>query len=308
MIGLSGLGALIRHIPQPVTVGFTFGIAVTILASQLKDLGGLDLAGAEPSHFFPKLVALGQALPSIKPSALAVGVGSAALIFALQRWRPAWPAMLIAVVLASLMAFALQLPIETIGSRFGGIPPSLPLPAIPAITAARIWELLPAAISFTLLGGIESLLSAKIADGMTGRKHRYNMELVAQGIANVATALFGGLCVTGTIARTATNIRAGAKSPISGMLHAVFLLLFMVVAAPLANYIPLAALAGLLLVVCWNMADRREFAELLHRWPPATVLLVTFLLTLVEDLAVGITAGCVVAAALHFLRRARSVA
>jgi sulfate permease, SulP family len=302
-IGLSGLGALIRHIPQPVTVGFTCGIAITILASQLKDLGGLTLAGAEPSHFFPKLVALGQALPSIKPSAVAVGVGSAALIFALQRWRPVLPAMLIAVALASLTAFALELPIETIGSRFGGIPTSLPFPVIPPITAARIWELLPAAISFTLLGGIESLLSAKIADGMTGRKHRYNMELVAQGIANVATAFFGGLCVTGTIARTATNIRAGARSPISGMLHAVFLLLFMIVAAPLANYIPLAALAGLLLVVCWNMADKAEFMELLHHPSAAIVLLVTFGLTLVADLAIGITAGCIVAAALHFLRR-----
>jgi sulfate permease, SulP family len=303
VLGLSGLGALIRHIPQPVTVGFTCGIAVTILASQLKDLGGLVLARAEPSHLFPKLIALGQALPSINPSALAVGVGSAALIFALQRWRPVWPAMLIAVALASLVSFALHLPIETIGSRFGGIPTSLPLPTIPPITAARILELLPATISFTLLGGIESLLSAKIADGMTGRKHRYNMELVAQGIANVATALFGGLCVTGTIARTATNIRAGAKSPIAGMLHAVFLLLFMVVAAPLANYIPLAALAGLLLVVCWNMADKAEFVELLYHPSAATILLVTFGLTLAADLAIGITAGCVVAAALHFLGR-----
>jgi SulP family sulfate permease len=303
LIGLSGLGALIRHIPQPVTVGFTCGIAVTILASQLKDLGGLAIAGAEPSHFFPKLVALAQALPSVKPGAVVIGLGSAALIFTLQRWRRAWPAMLIAVVLASLMAFALHLPIETIGSRFGGIPSSLPAPSLPAITPARLWELLPAAISFTLLGGIESLLSAKIADGMTGRRHRYNMELVAQGIANLVTALFGGLCVTGTIARTATNIRAGAKSPIAGMLHAAFLLLFMMVAAPLAHYIPLAALAGLLLVVCWNMADKQEFAELLHHGPPATVLLVTFLLTLLADLAVGITAGCIVAAVLHVLRR-----
>lgn len=303
LVGLSGLGALIRYIPQPVTVGFTCGIAVTILASQLKDLGGLTLAGAEPSHFFPKLAALAHALPSLNPSAVAIGLGSAALIFTMQSWRRTWPAMLIAVALASLVAFALHLPIETIGSRFGGIPNSLPAPALPVITLSRLWELLPAAISFTLLGGIESLLSAKIADAMTGRKHRYNMELVAQGIANVVTALFGGLCVTGTIARTATNIRAGARSPVSGMLHAVFLLLFMIVAAPLAHYIPLAALAGLLLVVCWNMADKEEFAELLHHWPPATVLFVTFLLTLLADLAVGITAGCIVAAALHFLRR-----
>ena len=195
------------------------------------------------------------------------------------------------------------MPVETIGSRFGGVPSSLPLPALPEFTTARLLELLPAALSFTLLGGIESLLSAKIADGMTGRKHRYNMELVAQGIANVGSALFGGLCVTGTIARTATNIRAGARSPVAGMLHAVFLLAFMLVAAPLAHYIPLSALAGLLLVVCWNMADKREFVELLHDWRAAVVLLTTFGLTLAMDLAVGITAGCVAAAFLHFVAR-----
>ena len=205
--------------------------------------------------------------------------------------------MLIAVALASLVAAVLHLPVETIGSRFGGIPHSLPLPALPLITSSRLLELLPTAISFTLLGGVESLLSAKIADGMTGRKHRYNMELVAQGIANVASALFGGICVTGTIARTATNIRAGARSPVAGMLHAVFLLAFMVLAAPLANFIPLAALAGLLLVVCWNMAEKREFAHLLRNWPTAIVLLATFGLTLVADLTVGIVAGCIAAAA-----------
>jgi len=232
-----------------------------------------------------------------------IGLGSAALIFAIQRWRPMWPGMLIAVVLASIAAVLFHLPVETIGSRFGGVPNSLPFPSLPEITPARLLELLPAALSFTLLGGIESLLSAKIADGMTGRKHRYNMELVAQGISNVVTAFFGGLCVTGTIARTATNIRAGARSPVAGMLHAVFLLLFMMVAAPLAHYIPLSALAGLLLVVCWNMADKREFVELLHDWRPALVLLTTFVVTLAVDLAVGITAGCVVAAVLHFAGR-----
>jgi SulP family sulfate permease len=164
-------------------------------------------------------------------------------------------------------------------------------------------DLLPTAISFTLLGGVESLLSAKIADGMTGRKHRYNMELVAQGIANICSALFGGICVTGTIARTATNIRAGARSPVAGMLHAVFLLIFIVIAAPLAYFIPLAALAGLLLVVCWNMAEKREFAHLLRDWPTAVVVLSTFGLTLVADLTVGIISGCIAAAALAFFGR-----
>jgi SulP family sulfate permease len=303
LIGISGLGRLIRYIPEAVTVGFTCGIAVIISASQLRDLGGLALAGGEPGHLIPKLMALGQALPSINPAALGVGLGSAALIFTLQRWRPLWPAMLIAVTLASLVAVVLHLPVETIGSRFGGIPHSLPLPALPSITSSRLWELLPTAISFTLLGGVESLLSAKIADGMTGRKHRYNMELVAQGIANVGSALLGGICVTGTIARTATNIRAGARSPVAGMLHAVFLLLFIVLAAPLAYFIPLAALAGLLLVVCWNMAEKREFAHLLRDWSTAIVVLATFGLTLVADLTVGIIAGCVAAAAMAYLGR-----
>jgi SulP family sulfate permease len=301
LIGLSGLGALIRFIPQAVTVGFTCGIAVTIFASQLRDLAGLTLHGPEPGHLIPKLVAIVQALPTINPAALAVGLVSAALIFALRRWRPLWPGMLIAVATMSTAAALLHLPVETIGSRFGGIPHGLPLPALPAITWSRILELLPAAVSFTLLGGVESLLSAKIADGMTGRKHRYNMELVAQGIANVASALFGGISVTGTIARTATNIRAGAKSPVAGMLHAVFLMVFMLLAAPLADYIPLSALAGLLVVVCWNMAEKAEFAHLMRSWPTAIVLLATFGLTLAIDLTAGIVAGCIAAAVLRYL-------
>jgi len=163
---------------------------------------------------------------------------------------------------------------------------------------------LPSAFSFTLLGGIESLLSAKVADGMTGRKHRYNMELVAQGIANVASAFFGGISVTGTIARTATNIRAGAQSPVAGILHSAFVLLFMLVAAPLASFIPLAALAGVLVVVCWNMAEKKEFWQLLHDWRTALVLIATFGLTLLIDLTTGIIAGCVLAAAFAIFDRA----
>jgi len=180
----------------------------------------------------------------------------------------------------------------------------LPMPKLPPITASRLLEILPAALSFTLLGGVESLLSAKVADGMTGRKHRYNMELVAQGIANVASALFGGISVTGTIARTATNIRAGAQSPVAGMMHSVFLLIFMLVAAPLASFIPLSALAGLLLVVCWNMAEKKEFLDLLRGWRTALVLIATFGLTLVENLTVGIIAGCLLAAVFAIYDRA----
>ena len=296
LIGLSRLGSLIRYIPHAVAVGFTCGIAVTILASQLKDIGGLTLPGVEPGPFFPKLAMIGQALPTLSPAAFSVGAGSAALIFTVRRWRPTWPGMLIAVVLASIATLLLHLPIETIGSHFGGVPHGLLMPKLPPVTASRLLEILPAALSFTLLGGVESLLSAKVADGMTGRKHRYNMELVAQGIANMASALFGGISVTGTIARTATNIRAGARSPVAGMMHAGFLLIFMLVAAPLASFIPLSALAGLLVVVCWNMAEKKEFLNLLRDWRTALVLIATFGLTLVENLTVGIIVGCLLAA------------
>jgi sulfate permease, SulP family len=304
LIGLLRLGSLVRYIPHAVAVGFTCGIAVTILASQLKDLGGLTLPGVEPGQLFPKLAMLGHALPTLSPAAFGVGAGSAALIFALRSWRPTWPGMLIAVVSASLAALLFHLPIETIGSHFGGVPDGLPMPKLPSVTPSRLLEVLPAALSFTLLGGVESLLSAKVADGMTGRKHRYNMELVAQGIANMASALFGGISVTGTIARTATNVRAGARSPVAGMLHAVFLLIFMLVAAPLANFIPLSALAGLLVVVCWNMAEKKEFWDLLRNWRTALVLIATFGLTLVENLTVGIIAGCLLAAMLSIFNRA----
>ena len=296
ILGLSRLGSLIRYIPHAVTVGFTCGIAVTILASQFKDLAGLTLPGAEPGPLLPKLAVLWQAFPTVSPAALAVGAGSATLIFLLRLWRPNWPGMLFAVACASLAAALLPLPIETIGSHFGGIPRGLSAPHLPAITLSLVLDVLPAALSFTLLGGVESLLSAKVADGMTGRKHRSNMELVAQGIANVASAFFGGISVTGTIARTATNIRAGARSPLSGIMHAGFLLLFMVIAAPLASFIPLAALAGVLVVVAWNMAEKKEFLVLLRDWRSAVVLIATFALTLVVNLTAGIIAGCLLAA------------
>jgi sulfate permease, SulP family len=304
LVGACRLGSLIRYIPHAVTVGFTCGIAVTILASQLKDLGGLSLAGPEPGPLVPKLIALAQALPSINPTAFAIGIGSAALIFIVQSWRPTFPGMLIAVVCASLVTWAMHLPIETIGSHFGGVPSGLPMPHVPQFAGQRLLDILPTALSFTLLGGIESLLSAKVADSMTGRKHRYNMEVVAQGIANMVSAVFGGISVTGTIARTATNIRAGARSPFSGMMHAGFILVFMLALAPLASFIPLAALAGVLVVVCWNMAEKREFFRLLGDWRSALVLIATFGLTLVKDLTFGIVAGCLLAALFAALRSA----
>jgi len=295
LVGALRLGGLIRHIPHPVTVGFTAGIAVTILASQIKDLAGLKLAGGEPGPVLPKLMALGEALPTFNPAALGVGVGVAAIILVMRKYRPTWPGMLVGVVVATVAATLLHLPVETIGSRFGGIPHGLPAPHVPGASWGMLLAVLPAALSFTLLGGLESLLSAKVADTMTGRVHRSNMELVAQGLANVASAVFGGIAVTGTIARTATNIRAGARSPVAGMLHAAFLLAFMLLAASLASYIPLAALAGVLVVVAWNMAEKKEFASLLGNWRAAAVLLATFGLTIVHDLMAGIMAGCAVA-------------
>lgn len=284
LIGLLRLGSLIRYIPHAVTVGFTCGIAVTIFASQIRDLAGLTLPGTEPGPLLPKLAMLGQALPTISPAAFAVGAGSAALIFLLRRLLPTWPGMLIAVVLASVGAWLFRLPVETIGSHFGELPHGLLAPRWPSISFSSLLEILPTALSFTLLGAVESLLSAKVADGMTGRKHRYNMEVVAQGIANIASALFGGISVTGTIARTATNIRAGACSPVAGMAHAAFVLIFMLVAAPLASFIPLSALAGVLVVVCWNMAEKEDFLFLLHDWRTGSVLMATFGFTLVVDL------------------------
>jgi SulP family sulfate permease len=302
LVGLSRLGMLIRHIPHAVTVGFTCGIAVTIFAGEIRDLFGLHLAGAEPGPLVPKLVALGQAAATLSPAATGLGLGSAALIMLLRRWWPNVPGMLVAVAAASVVAAWFHLQAETIGSHFGDIPRSLPWPRLPVFSWALVWQVFPSALSFTLLGGIESLLSAKVADAMSRRKHRSNMELVAQGIANIASPLFGGISVTGTIARTATNIRAGARSPLSGMLHAVFVFLFIVVAAPLAKFIPLSALAGVLLVVCWNMAEKQAFAQLMRHWPTASVLLATFGLTLVKDLTSGIVAGCLVAAVFALIR------
>jgi len=302
LLGALRMGSLIRYIPHSVTVGFTAGIAIIILASQLKELGGLTLTGPEPGPLLPKLVALGAALHTFNPVALATGLAVVAVILAARRLRPGWPALLLGVVAAAIGAALMQLPVETIGSRFGDLPHSLPRPALPPMNMDLFIAVLPSVLGFTLLGGVESLLSAKVADGMTGRKHRSNMELVAQGIANIASALFGGMPVTGTIARTATNVRAGARSPLSGMMHALFLLLFMLVAAPLAAYVPLAALAGMLLVVCWNMAEKSEFARLLRAPGTAAILMTTFGITLLRDLTEGIIAGCIVAALLALPR------
>jgi SulP family sulfate permease len=304
--GLLRLGTYIKFIPYPVTVGFTAGIAVIIFASQLKDLLGITLTVKEPGELVPKLQALAGGLHTANVSALAVALFSIAVIIVLRKLRPGWPGILISVAAAALATWALSLPVETIGTRFGGIPRELPWPAWPAFSLEKAGAVLPDAISFALLGAIESLLSAVVADGMTGRRHRSNCELVAQGFANIGSALFGGICVTGTIARTATNVRAGARSPVSGMLHSLFLLLFMLIAAPLASYIPLAALASVLAVVAWNMAEKHAFATLIRSSRgDAVVLLATFLLTIFRSLTEGILVGFALGAVLFINRMAQ---
>ncbi len=303
--GFLRLGDYIKFIPYPVTVGFTAGIAVIIFASQLKELFGLTLQGREPGEFIAKIEALAPAFNTVNPSTVALALLTIGLIAGLKRLRPHWPGMLIAVVATSVATWAFGLPVETIGTRFGGIPSMLPAPSLPDISLAKMQAVLPDAVAFALLGAIESLLSAVVADGMTGRRHRSNCELVAQGAANIGSALFGGLCVTGTIARTATNVRAGARGPIAGMLHSAFLLLFMLLAAPLASLIPLAALAGVLTIVAWNMAEKHEFVTLLRSSRgDAVVLLATFLLTIFRDLTEGIVVGFALGAVLFINRMA----
>lgn len=305
--GFLRLGTYIKYIPLPVTVGFTAGIAIIILASQVKDVLGLDMA-TEPAALAPKLAAIWAALGSINPAAVALSALAVALILTVRRMRPHWPGMLIAVIVTALLTALLDLQVATIGSRFGDIPRTLPLPSLPAFDLAKLHAVFPDAIAIALLGAIESLLSAVVADGMTGRKHRSNCELVAQGVANVASVTFGGMCATGTIARTATNVRAGARTPVSGMLHAVYILLFLIIAAPLAAYIPLASLGGVLVVVAWNMADKEEFANLLRAsWGDATVLMATFLLTIFEDLTIAIAVGVTLGAFLFMHRMAEGV-
>jgi sulfate permease, SulP family len=306
-IGLLRLGALVRHVPEAVLTGFTTGIAVTIGASQIKDLFGLDMP-EEPSALIPKLAALTAALVTIKPVTVALSAATIAVILACRRLRPKWPAFLVGVVVATLASLALAsgtgAPLATIGSKYGGIPSSLPWPVMPAVTVAKLTAAIPDAIAIALLGAIESLLSAVVADNMSGgmnpgRRHRSNMELVAQGLANIATAVFSGMVVTGTIARTATNIKAGAHGPLAGVFHALFVLAFVLLAAPVAAYVPLAGLAAVLAVVCWGMAEGHVFARVLRTaGPDALVMAATFLLTIFVHLLAGIATGCALAFAL----------
>jgi len=306
-VALLRAGTYIKYIPFPVTVGFTAGIAVIIGASQIKDLLGLKLAH-EPSALVPKLEAIANAIGTINWQTVAVALMSVAIIALLRKLRPAWPGFLIAVAAASLVSFALHLDVATVTSQFGAVPRSLPAPALPVFSLAKLQAVLPDAVSIAVLGAIESLLSAVVADGMTGRRHRSNCELGAQGVAQITSILFGGICVTGTVARTATNVRSGARGPISGMFHCGYLVLFLAIFAPLVGYIPLAALGAVLAVVSWNMAEKEEFWSLLRSSRgDAAVLLATFLLTIFVDLMTGIAVGVVMGALLFMHRMGEAV-
>ena len=306
-VGWARLGTYIKFIPYPVTVGFTAGIGIIIFASQIKELLGLTLPGPEPGAIIPKLEMLAGAIGTVNPTTVVLAMLTVGVIVSCNRMKTRLPGMLVAVVLASALTAVFALPVETIGTRFGGIPQSLPMPSLPEITLAKVQAVLPHALAFALLGSIESLLSAVVADGMTGRRHRSNCELVAQGVANIASGLFGGFCVTGTIARTATNVRSGARGPVSGMMHAGFLLSFMLIAAPLASYIPLAALGGVLAVVAWNMVERHAMAMLFRASRgEALVLMVTLLLTVFRDLTEGIVVGFALGAVLFIHRMAEA--
>jgi SulP family sulfate permease len=302
LMGVARLGNVIKFVPYPVTIGFTSGIAIIIAASQVRDLFGLDMASV-PADFVEKIVAYGEHVGSVNLWAL--GLGSATVVFLVlwPRVNPRIPSPLVAMVLATLAVGLLDLPVETIGDRFGAVPQMLPAPSLPSVSYAEVRALFPSAIGIALLASIESLLAAVVADGMTGGRHRSNMELVAQGVANVASPVFGGIPATGAIARTALNVRSGGRTPVAGMVHALTVLLILFALAPLAGRIPMAALAGVLLLVAYHMSEWRVFVKL-FRSPKSDilVLLTTFLLTVLVDLVVALQTGIVLAAFL-FMRR-----
>lgn len=304
--GFAKLGNFMRYIPEPVVTGFTAGIAVIIFSSQVKDFFGLSLSEV-PADFLPKWEALIGAMPTFSSVTTVLSVGALALILVLRRVAPKVPGFLLVVVIGAALVPLLHLPVDTIGTRFGGLHGAIPAPHWPQLTMARVWELLPSALTIAFLAGVESLLSAVVADGMSGGRHRPNAELVAQGIANSASALFGGLPATGAIARTATNIRAGARSPMAGVLHAIFVLAVMLALAPLAANIPLASLAAILMVVAWNMSEVDRFRHLLSAPMGDRILLLsTFILTVAVDLTVAIATGVVLAAVLFMHRMAET--
>jgi SulP family sulfate permease len=305
--GYTRLGDLIRFIPYTVITGFTAGIAVIIASSQVRDFLGLRLADV-PADFLPKWGAYFSALRTVDTATVAIGVGALATILILRRISPRIPGFLVAVVLASIFVLATGLSVETIGSRFPDMTSGIAMPALPVWTLAKVQAVLPSAFTIAFLAGVEALLSAVVADGMIGSRHRSNQELVGQGFANIASALFGGLPATGAIARTATAIKAGAQTPVAGMLHAAFILLFLIFGADLMGFVPMAALSAILFVVAWGMSEHDRFLELL-RMPNSdrAILLLTFTLTVLVDLTVAIGVGVTLASLLFVARMSDTV-
>jgi SulP family sulfate permease len=295
-------GRLIAYIPEAVVSGFTIGIAVIIGASQIKDFLGLNIA-AEPAEFMEKIHALWGARATLDTSALMIALFTVVTIVVFRRAAPRLPGLIVAMALASGLVAWLDLPVATIASRFGDLPASLPAPALPDLSWARVAELVPSALVIAFLAGIESLLSAMVADRMIGGHHRPNAELTAQGAANIASALFGGLPATGAIARTATNIRAGGKTPVAGLVHAVAILLVMLLAAPAAGYLAMPALAALLILTAWNMSEPHKWASYARgSKSDLALLLLTLVLTVLIDLTVAIGTGVAVGLALRLVR------
>jgi SulP family sulfate permease len=300
--GYAGLGKLVRFIPMPVVSGFTAGIAVIIATSQVGDFLGLE-AGKVPADFLGKWQAYLAAIPTMHLSTVAVGAATLLMILLLKRYAPQWPAYLLALLAATLAVALLHLPVVTVGERFPAMPTGIPMPHFPEVSLALIRHVMPSAFTIAFLAGIEALLSAVVADGMTGYSHRPGQELVAQGVANVASALFGGLPATGAIARTATNVRAGGRTPVAGLSHALFVLLFMLVAGRLIAFVPMAALAAILLVVAWGMSEFDRFSSLLPvDTGERTLLFLTFGLTVLVDLTVAIGVGVTLASLLFMAR------
>jgi len=302
VMGLTGMGSAVRFIPRPVVVGFTNGIAVLIASTQLRDFFGIALKDV-PGEFWPRMVALAQHARTVSPQAAAVGIVTLAIIVAVVRFVPRLPGSIFALVVVTTGSRLMGLRVETIGSRFGGIPGGLPHVSVPAFHVSLVPTLLMPAITVALLGAIESLMSAMVADKMIGDRHDSNTELVAQGVANIVSPMVGGLPATGAIARTATNIRSGAKTPVAGIVHAFTLLMILLVAAPLAGAIPMAVLAAILMVVSYNMGEWSEIPELLRLTKTdVAVWIATFALTVFADLTVAVEVGMVLAALL-FIRR-----
>jgi SulP family sulfate permease len=302
ILGITGMGASVKYLPRPVVIGFTNGIAVLIASTQLRDFFGLQLAPV-PSEFTARMIALGRHAGTWSPSAVAFGGSGLALMILLRRVAPRVPGAIVALVGGTAAVLLFAPGVETVGGRFGGIPSGLPHIAIPHFHASLIPTLFRPAITVALLGAIESLLSAVVADRMGHDRHNPNVELIAQGVANIASPLFGGLPATGAIARTATNIRAGARTPVAGMVHALTLLIVLVAAAPLARFIPMPVLAAILLMVSWNMGEWHEIPKLLRLTKTdVAVWIVTFTLTVFADLTVAVEVGMVLAG-LTFIRR-----